>query len=329
MGDEFHSVKTLSLKKCSGMKSLSIKNYNLKDIELQNCATLKSVCINSPNLELFLYRGRDLRPCEIEFGICKKLESVILIGVKINNMMFSDCNKTFPLIKLLTLSCFDERCINISSNSLDILALCKFKACVDINVDAPNLTWFGYNGSTLPSLNMKFPLLDEVRIELHANRYKKRGATWYSRLIKILESLKHAKKLVFYTNSEKNIIIPNEFRDTFVPPFVEMDTIAVRTFYKTRNFVDLFDGMLWICPRVKNLVLRSNYWVSLELVHEELTGDSSCSLCTAHPFRCWRHSVKRFDLNDEKEESKKKTMSYLMENLKMVERDALEFVALE
>ena len=110
-----------------------------------------------------------------------------------NNMMFMDCNKTFPLLRVLTLSCCDMTgCIKISSSSLQELFLLKFNKSIEITVTAPNLHHITYNGSTICSFsNMNVGRLFSPDIE-HRNWYQKRNDTWFHNLNEMLQCLKLA-----------------------------------------------------------------------------------------------------------------------------------------
>ncbi|PWA92762.1 F-box domain, cyclin-like protein [Artemisia annua] len=271
--DDFHSVDFLSLNRCSGMKTLKLVNFNLKTVELNYCRSLKSLELNTPHLETFLFRGPRIRPCRIEFGICKQLKNMDLSGVSMNNMMFMDCNKTFPLLRVLTLSCCDMTgCIEISSNSLQDLFLLKFNKSIEITVTAPNLNHITYNGSTICSFsNMNVGRLFSANIELYRSWYHKRNDTWFRNLNEMLQCLKLAKRLVIETNSEKNIIIPKKLRQNLMPPLDETDVVLVYITSRTRdtiNVVHLADSMLWISPRLRiiSVCLQDDEAIALGLV---------------------------------------------------------------
>ncbi|PWA89277.1 F-box domain, cyclin-like protein [Artemisia annua] len=331
--DDFHSVEVLSLKRCSGMKTLKLVNFNLKDVELNYCESLKSLELNTPHLETFQFCGPRNRPCRIELGICKQLKTMDLSGVAMNNMMFMDCNKTFPLLQVLTLSCCDMTgCIKISSNSLHELFLLKFNKSIEITVTAPNLHYITYNGSTICSFsNMNVGSLYSANIELYPSRYEKRNDTWFHNLNEMLQCLKLAKRWVFKTDSEKNIIVPKQLRENLLPPLEETDVdIIVEIASRTRdtNFVDLANSMLWISPRLKllSVYLQSVLFASLRLAHGDYSRkqENSCSFCTSHPIRCWRHSVTQFNVWVYVEDNENSLNCYLKENLQKVERVAID-----
>ncbi|PWA62751.1 F-box domain, cyclin-like protein [Artemisia annua] len=329
--DDFHSVDVLSLTRCSGMKTLKLVNFNLKAVKLNNCGTLTSLELNTPHLETFEFHGPRMRPCRIELGICKQLKIMDLSGVAMNNMMFMDCNKTFPLLQVLTLSCcYMTGCIRISSNSLHELFFLKFNKSIEITVTAPNLHHFTYNGSTICSFsNMNIGRLYSANIELYPSRYQKRNDTWFRNLNEMLQCLKLAKRLAFETDSEKNIIIPKQLRESLKPPLGETDMVLVAIAPTTRDtiyVVDLADSMHWISPRLKLLYvyLQSFLFARLRLAHGDYSRkqENSCSFCTSHPIRCWRHSVTYFDAYVEDNEDSLKC--YLKKNLQKVERVAID-----
>lgn len=204
---DFHSVEFLTLRSCPLMKNLRLVNFKLKIIELNYCGSLKNIELNTPDLEIFRFHGPRCRPCLIDFSSCKKIKILHLVGVSMNNM-FKDCNKTFPFLKLLTLSgCDTTCCINILSNSLERLFLLRFKNSVEITIDGPNVHTFKFNGSTIPFFsNMNLPHLNDAMIELNPSRYQKRGKIWFSKLIEMLKGLKYTERLEFHTSSNKVLI---------------------------------------------------------------------------------------------------------------------------
>ncbi|PWA60054.1 F-box domain, cyclin-like protein [Artemisia annua] len=184
--DDFHSVDFLILKRFSGMKTQKLVNFKLKTAELNYCRSLKSLEHNTPLLETLLFRGP-----------------------RMNNMMFMDCNKTFPLLRVLTLSyCDMTGCIKISSNSLQELFLLKFNKSIEITVTAPNLHHITYDGSTICSFsNMNVGRLFSADIELYRNWYQKRNDTWFRNLNEMLQCLKlaslfFAAKNIYYKNQD-------------------------------------------------------------------------------------------------------------------------------
>ncbi|KAJ0709550.1 putative F-box domain, leucine-rich repeat domain superfamily, F-box-like domain superfamily [Helianthus annuus] len=276
MTDDFHSVEFLTLTKCSGIKNLKLTSFKLLDVNLNYCGSLKTLDLNTPLLETFHFRG--IRPCRIDFGICKKLTVLKLAGVAMYNM---DYSITFPLLLVLRLSSCDmSGCINISSNSLKSLHLLRLKNPGDITIDAPNLKSFEYHGNTIiPFLNMHFPNLNKAMIALKPSRYKKRNEEWFNRLINMLQCLKNAKYLMIHTNSDNNIIVPKKFRETLVPPFGGNLDITVKTSSRSSNVVDLSDAMLWISPRLSSLYVESINWAFvLQLMRRDLLSVTHYSL---------------------------------------------------
>ncbi|KAJ0755498.1 putative F-box domain, leucine-rich repeat domain superfamily, F-box-like domain superfamily [Helianthus annuus] len=361
MTDDFHSVEFLTLTKCSGIKNLKLTSFKLIDVNLNYCGSLKTLDLNTPLLETFHFRG--IRPCRIDFGICKKLTVLKLAGVAMYNM---DYSITFPLLLVLCLcSCDMSGCINISSNSLKSLHLLRLKNPRDITIDAPNLKSFEYHGNTIiPFLNMHFPNLNKAMIALKPSRYEKRNEEWFNRLINMLKCLKNAKYLTIHTNSDKvcletytcsscllilnvhlssvlyilrlhicfhatmqNIIVPIKFRETLVPPFGGNLDIVVKTSSGSSNVVDLSDAMLWISPRLSSFYVESINWAFvLQLMRRDLlsgTHDNSCSFCSSYTSRCWRHSVTHYSLGHSMGLYINEMGSYLMENLEKVGRSAM------
>nr|XP_043626949.1 F-box/LRR-repeat protein At3g03360-like [Erigeron canadensis] len=245
---DFPSVEFLSLKKCSGMRTLRLEKLKLKNIELKYCVSLKNLQLDTPNVEAFLFHGPRLRPCTIEFGICKKLKVVHLVGVAMNKAMFTDCNKNFSLLQQLVIGgCDFTGCIKISSNSLERLSLLRFNTSVAIHIKAPNLRSFVYNGSTIPSLIMHSTHL--ILAELDLRPYQERDEKWVPKFLQMLRRLKHAQKLRFHSKFDENIIVPKELRETLNPPIDGMPFIEIKTNSRSNNIVHLTDAMLWLCPR--------------------------------------------------------------------------------
>ncbi|KAK1422479.1 hypothetical protein QVD17_25622 [Tagetes erecta] len=270
LNDEFHSVEDLFLTECLGMRNLKLVNFKLKTVYLTYCGSLKNIYLNTPNLHTLYFQGPRVRRCTFEFINCKSLRVLHLGGVSMNNMRLIDCNKSFPHLQDLSLGdCDTSGCINILSNSLKTLVLTRFKSQVDVTIDAPKLDKFEYSGSTMFSFeNVNFPSLAKANIKLNPSRYQNLDETWFKRIIEMLHCLKHVETLEFNTDSVKNIIIPKELRETLVPPLDELECIKVTSSSSSTNVVDLADSMLWVSPRLKKLLYRSDPEVLvLQLTH--------------------------------------------------------------
>ncbi|KAF5758231.1 putative F-box domain, leucine-rich repeat domain superfamily, F-box-like domain superfamily [Helianthus annuus] len=332
LNDEFHSVEFLSLTKCPGMRNLKLVNYKLVIIHLKYCGSLKNLYLNTPNLKTLYFRGPRVKPCTIEFINCKKLSILDLLGAAMNTTMFINCDQSFPLLQTLTLTrCDMSGCINISSKSLHDLSFVGFSKPVGLTVDAPNLSSFMYNGTTIaPCQNINLPSLTIAYVELYPNLNQKRDQIWFTRLTEMLHCLKHAKRLEFYTNSDQNVIIPKYLRETLMPPLDEISWIVVRTTSRFTDIVNLADSMLWVSPRVNNLFCSSNFWeFILKLSHEESTSDSSCRFCASHSSRCWRHTVTGYVVDHTYGAQKEEMKLYLQANLKSVGRSGIDLSKVE
>ncbi|XP_076894159.1 uncharacterized protein LOC143546364 [Bidens hawaiensis] len=245
--------------------------------------------------------------------------------------IFKNCNVNFPVLKILTLAgCDESGCINISSNSILQLLLIRFNKSVGLNIDAPKLVLFRYNGTTVPEfLNANFPGLSIGCIELYPNRYQRRSDSWFTRLVDMLGCLKHAEMLEFYTTSLKNLIIPTQLRETLAPPVRKMHFIVVKTNSSSWSIVDLADCMLWVCTKFSYLRCLSDSWKSfLHLSHGLARGQPAelCRFCTSPSSRCWRHSVMEFQIEHSREEARQEAREYAQQNLRAAERDVIHFV---
>ncbi|XP_076894188.1 uncharacterized protein LOC143546393 [Bidens hawaiensis] len=334
LNEDFRSLKHLSLKKCPGMRNLKLAHLKLETIYLAYCGTLKSVHLNTPNLQNLHFHAPRIGPCVLEFVNCKKLRGLNLVGVDMKTTIFKNCNENFPVLKILTLAgCDKSGCINISSNSILQLSLIRFNKSVGLNIDAPRLVSFRYNGTTVPDFqNIDFPGLSIAYIELYSNRYQKRSDSWFTRLVDMLRCLKHAETLEFYTTSETNLIIPTPLREILAPPLKEMFRIVVKTNSRSGSIVDLTDSMLWVCPRVTHLFYLSVSWGSiLQLSYGELASGlpaDLCKFCTSPSSRCWRHSVTGFTIKHSREEARQEVRDYLVGNLTTAERDDIDWALL-
>ncbi|XP_024971620.1 putative F-box/LRR-repeat protein At3g28410 isoform X2 [Cynara cardunculus var. scolymus] len=255
--DVFPSVEDLSLEYYSGMKKLRLVNYKLKIIKLY-CGSLKNLDLTTPHLEYFEFVGYRFDPCRIELGICKQLRFVTLGGVAMDNMMFADCNSSFPVLQALTLfGCDMKGHINISSNSLDHLSLLRFKRPVDVTIDCPNLHFFEYSGSRIvPFLDLNMPYLEVARIEIYSDWNQKHDELWYGRLIEMLGDLNHANLVVFITDSDKILVIPKRYREILVPPLKGFVKLVTWSTYISRYYADLINSFLWLSPDIMSIAAQ-------------------------------------------------------------------------
>ncbi|KAJ9568287.1 hypothetical protein OSB04_004253 [Centaurea solstitialis] len=250
--DVFPSVEELNLEHFSGIKKLKLVNYKLKTIKLF-CGSLKSLDLTTPDLEYFEFVGFRLYPCRIELGICKSL----MWGC-MDNMMFADCDSSFPVLQALTLfGCDMTGDINISSSSLDYLALLRFKKAVDVTIDAPNLREFEYSGSRIVTfVELNVPDLEMATIELEPDLTEKRDEIWYRRLFGMLEDLNDADYLALVTDLDRLLIIHDRYRGTIAHPLDGFKKVVTWSTFVSKEYRKLLDTLFWLYPEATSFATQ-------------------------------------------------------------------------
>ncbi|KAG6733539.1 hypothetical protein I3842_01G229400 [Carya illinoinensis] len=214
-------IEEMNLIGCCGLKSFEVFGLlKLKSVEVKNSRELEEVEMQALILQSFEYSGR-YKPCEINLAPCKSLKTLKLCMAAITDEWFHDRLSEFPLLENLALSdCRMLESIRISSRHLKRLLLRRCDFLIEVEIDAPCLCSFKYNGDTIPfSLNSPALLQSDVPFYLKA---------WYVQMIEFLSKFNHSKVLTLQSITGKNMVVPNELRESLLPPLYNVKHLKLK-----------------------------------------------------------------------------------------------------
>nr|XP_048328405.1 uncharacterized protein LOC125422012 [Ziziphus jujuba var. spinosa] len=159
-------LETLKLDNCSKLKNVRISSHNLKTLEFRECEQLEIIYIKeaqleiiyikeAPNLESFLFdiMGKENHCKVINISSSSKyVKSLIVGGASVSDEWIDDIFSRFLYLEHLELkSCNLLKNIEFCAGKLTSLKLLTCTNLSKIEITAPNLVSFTYNGNLLPS----------------------------------------------------------------------------------------------------------------------------------------------------------------------------------
>ncbi|KAF5466490.1 hypothetical protein F2P56_016410 [Juglans regia] len=315
-------IEDMNLSGCCGLKSFEVFGLlKLKSVEVKNNRELEKVEMQALNLQSFEYSGR-YKPCEINLVPCKSLKTLKLCMAAITDEWFHDHFSEFPLLENLALSdCRMLESIRISSHHLKRLLLCRCDFLVEVEIDAPSLCSFKYNGDTIPfSLNSPALLQSDIHFCLSVI-----DTAWYVQMIEFLSKFNHSEVLTLQSITGKNMVVPNELRESLLPPLYNVKHLKLKIHKPLMSCAteELVDSLLWISPHPETLFIESGFGTkTFKFIYKKLTerGEDSCG-CRSVPIICWRHCLQEIEVENVSEaEERNKLTKFFWENAKILER---------
>lgn len=143
---------------CKGLKTVEISKlpklcyFNL----ISHDRDVECVKIEAPNLQYFRFSGSE--QCLLDITACKDLKELCLDDLNITDQLFHFNVTRFPLLEGLVVSnCDMLRRIKISAQKLRDLRIFGCQKLLDVEIDAPNLSFFQYfnNGDKMAKIFSK------------------------------------------------------------------------------------------------------------------------------------------------------------------------------
>ncbi|GMY20403.1 putative F-box protein At1g49610 [Fagus crenata] len=327
-------IEDMSFTSCHGLKSIKFEGLTkAMSIELTYNGDLERVELEAPNLySLYINQKKQ---CEINLVSCSNLKMLALSAPSITDKWLHDHLSQLPLIEYLDIhGCHKLERLKISSNSLKTFYMMYSKKdeLVEIDIDTPNLRNFAYCGHTVKPFSSTNMALSKAIYQM-----VQPIAPWNVEKIEFLAKLNNSKLLTLVTQLAKDMVIPQQLRETLPSPSYNVKQLKLQTgnLVIGLDIVELMDSLLWIAPLPEILLIALSIdmepWmdtICFKFSYEKpiLKGKKS-SCCKFLPIPCWRHCLKsvmieNFRVLGDEETLKAKEASlekYFKENAEILE----------
>ncbi|VFQ90384.1 unnamed protein product [Cuscuta campestris] len=292
------NLEKLTLKSCYGLTRLEIFCHSkLEKVVFEHCEKeVEVIKIEAPNLYEFSYASDGYIESDIDFGACKKLKVLELDGCELNDYDLADILNNHPMLERLSL----EKCHNLyhaevsNQNLVDLI----FVDCRDLEkviIDTPYLRFFFYEGEYPITFVCNGPTLqlEEASISLKHDYRKK---VWFNGLLKFLSQLCWTESLSLDVAYEKDLIIPETVRTKCRPPLYAVKHLDVEfRLSRLKRPVKVIQSLLWLAPHPETISISCGELLAcktLKFTYEKPSTDKqNCSCCESLPVSCWRHSL--------------------------------------
>ncbi|XP_057797202.1 putative F-box/LRR-repeat protein At3g18150 [Salvia miltiorrhiza] len=276
-------LEDLRIVGCPQLSHLQISSLvKLKRVEVHDCEWAKRIEIAALNLETFWFHAKENQKCRIDLKCTQNLRNLTLKGSGMRDFAFEECISMSPLLEKLELrKCTRIEKLRICSHTLKSLALIQCSKLKEVDVNAPYLHFFEYDGPVMffPFLNA--PRLSQVKFS-YRPPYKKRwehffwnldGSKWFKLMVYTKETMK-----IFEEPSEANLIQVNARR---------IELIA-----STSKVVKNVDNWLRENHGKSLVVVSSSEGELLELINTLIIDrEDNPSCCRFYSNKCWRHYI--------------------------------------
>lgn len=167
-------LEDLRIVGCPKLSHLQISSLiNLKRVEVHDCGLAKRIEIAAPKLETFWFHAKKNQKCKINLKCSENLRNLTLKDSGMRDSAFEYCISMSPLLERLELrKCTRIKKLKICSLTLKSLALIKCSKLKEVEVNAPYLNSFQYEGPVMLFPFICAPRLSQVK--LSPKPYKKR-----------------------------------------------------------------------------------------------------------------------------------------------------------
>ncbi|KAH6801504.1 hypothetical protein C2S52_001968 [Perilla frutescens var. hirtella] len=279
-------LEDLRLVGCPRLLYLEISDLvKLRRVEVQECVRVKRIEIASSKLETLWYHGKGNQRCKIDLRGSENLKNLTVKDRMMSESAFEECMFMCPLLEKLVLQqCKRIEKLRICKLALKSLTLTQCVKLIEVDVDAPKLHSFQYDGHVMPFPSINAPRLSEVKLSF-TNPIRKRS---YYKDENFLWNFDGSKgfKLIRYTKQDMKIFEEPRESDLF-----QEDDLKIELTATSSKVVKTVDNWLRECHG-KSLVLSSSNGELLKLVSTLVInrGDNP-SCCEFYSNKCWRHYI--------------------------------------
>lgn len=192
-------IEDLRLVCCKGLSSLTISSLSrLRRVEVHECAKLSCINIAALSLESFWYHAKSHQRCQIDLKGSENLKNLTLKDWKLTDRTFQDCISKCALLEKLVLNeCTSLERLTILSGKLKSLTLIQCLKLQEVNIDAPNLYSFQYNGHRMPFSSMNVMGLCEAKFSFSPIMKTSQCIVEYQKLFGNFDRFKGFKLIVY------------------------------------------------------------------------------------------------------------------------------------
>ncbi|MCD9640710.1 hypothetical protein HAX54_026186 [Datura stramonium] len=326
------NLEDLSLRSIVRLTSFQVGETlpKLKKVNLEFCPyrfqLVDIAAINLEDLKIHsLYRNIEV----VKITACKALKSLHLNGVDVTKNWLEKLFYSLQNLETLHLAnCNNLRTTKITSDSLKWLTISCYNNLIVADFDTPNLLKFQCSCDPLSTFKLKASVLLEVTLHLYAEH----GVfDWHSKLVKFLANFNYAKAIELMCDGYKEIVIPKDLRENFLPPLYGTNILQVNLEKQSSySVVHIIDSMLWISPRPDTLSFTLPPGLkSLKFIYKDASDEDGKPCCASLPWKCWRHTLKQVKLQNFTHLEEEKLIKYFFanaDNLEMVETSVLQIV---
>ncbi|XP_059307050.1 uncharacterized protein LOC132058611 [Lycium ferocissimum] len=278
-------IRDLKLSRCMGFKNLHVLGLlYLENLELTRCKKLEKVEIWAPNLKQFVYAGMpleeyprtlepELLPCTIDIlDGHKTLEYLHLEATTMADQQFEYQLSMFPALEVLELTgCYVMKNIKVVSEKLKRFTLWHWQDLEQVNVLAPNLMAFYFEGckmpfsiSTMDLSNLECGRLDLSLQPSDSYNFGDVDTSWYKNLLCFVQKFNYSNGLKLVFHCEESILIYEAPRAILLPPTRKLDLYLESPTTRLESFVN---DMMFAQPKIISIVHGIDSKI-LQILHE-------------------------------------------------------------
>ncbi|KAF3651140.1 hypothetical protein FXO37_18154 [Capsicum annuum] len=297
------NLEDFSLQDFDGLASFQVAETSLpklKRVNLKNCPSVfQLVDIASINIEDLKISTIDGNLKVVKITACKALKTLHLNEVAVTDKWLEDLFSSLPNLEILgLLGCEALKMMKITSDELKQLTVFYCSNLISVELDTPNLMKFHYSYDALSTFRLKASVLLEATLYLdpQTNYFE-----WQSKLTKFLANFNHSKFIKLLCDCDKVIVIPKYLRENLLPPLYGTNILQV-CLGNLSNYsvVDIIDSILWISPHLDTLSFTGALRMTMKFIYkdEDASDEDEKPCCASLPWKCWRHTLKKVELQN-------------------------------
>ncbi|XP_070055423.1 uncharacterized protein [Nicotiana tomentosiformis] len=253
-------IRDLKIGHCTGIQNLHVFGLvNLEKLELRMCKKLAKVEIWAPNLRKFVYVGVPLDehsgttepeplPCTIDIlDGYNTLECLQLEATTMTDKQFEYQLSKFPALKVLKLKrCYVMKNIKVVSENLKSFTLSHWGNLEQVNMLAPNLMEFNFQGYIMPfSISTMDPSnLERANLDFYVQQsddsynFGDVDTSWYNNLLDFVQKFNYSNGLILIICCEESILIYEDPSEILVPPTRKLELCIENSSMHLESFVN-------------------------------------------------------------------------------------------
>nr|KAJ0218824.1 hypothetical protein LSAT_V11C300117760 [Lactuca sativa] len=309
-------LKTFILNGCQDIEHIHVWNEKVERVEIGNCPLLTSISVMAHSLESFEYKGStddddDHRISNISFIASRSIKDLYIENAVITDEWLEALVSTLCCLESLRLKgCNSLKNIVVFHEKLRILELVNCLDLKEAEIDTPQLVSFAYFGNMIEFEKMVTRSICTATLSIKPWISYNNEAFYGWR--KLLSFFGHCKALKLICNCDKELMMPEDLREKLLPPLYDLQCLEVEIKSLERIETDLVDSLLWFSPLPNTISLfsasssRSQLQMIMKFAYDETIKeeeekeveeeDKKKICCKSKPVKCWRHNLRRLDI---------------------------------